>query len=111
MRIRFASKLKSRGMVKSTHKPEYEHCKLNYDFIINYNPQSSSIKVTRIIHYYNHNQQKNDMGALYPSAKMKTEEIEIPLIQSDLKLYTKKMLAESNQVMLKTIEQYAQFNW
>lgn len=111
IRFRLASTLKSRGMIKSTHKPEYEKCKLNYDFIVRYQTDFASIKITRIIHYYTHNIGTKDMGALYPSAKMKQDEIEIPLIQSDLKLYTKKVLAESNTVMSKSLQRYAQFNW
>jgi hypothetical protein len=111
IRFRLASTLKSRGMIKSTHKPEYDKCKLNYDFIVRYQKDFATIKITRIIHYYTHNIGIKDMGALYPSAKMKQEEIEIPLIQTDVKLYTKKVLAESNQVMSKALNQYAQFNW
>jgi hypothetical protein len=111
MKIRCTSKLKSRGMLKNTHRPIYSNCYMTYDFNISYTESGLNCKVKRIIHYYIYNLENSYMGSEKRSMMTEEKEIEIPLIQTDLKLDTKIVLIEANKIIAQSIEDYKNYKW
>lgn len=113
LKVRVTIKLKARGMLKNTHKPVYSNCYMTFDYIIYHSDTSLRCKVKRIIHYYTFNQESGYMGTTNGKKTMRTESepVEIPMIQTDLKMYTKKVLEEVNEDITESIEKFKANNW
>jgi hypothetical protein len=114
MKVRITSKLKSHGMLKNTHKPEYTDCYMTFDYIIYYTPQGLRCKVKRLVHYYTHTEESDYMGKTTGSTRTmrtKTNKVEIPMIQTDLKQYTKKALTEVNGDITRSIDKFKAYKW
>ncbi|MBC7451934.1 MAG: hypothetical protein H7259_10630 [Cytophagales bacterium] len=109
MRVRLTSKLKSRGMLKNTHRSVYSNCYMTYDLIIHYAETGLTCKIKRIIHYYTLNEENPYMGSGKKSMVTKSAIVEVPMIQTDVKLYTKSVLQEVNKVISATILKYKTF--
>jgi len=113
LKVRVTIKLKPRGMLKNTHKPVYSNCYMTFDYIIHHSETNLRCKVKRIIHYYTLNTESGYMGTTNGKKTMRTETeaIEVPMIQTDVKLYTKKVLQEVNEDISKSIEKFKANNW
>lgn len=113
MKIRISNKLKSRGMLKNTHKPEYADCSMTFDYIIYYTPEGLRCKVKRLVHYYTYNEESDYMGKTNGNKTMrtKTERMELPMIQTDLKGYTKAVLSEVNSDITNSINTFKSYKW
>ena len=111
IRIRVTSKLKSRGMLKNTHRPVYSNCYMTYDYVIQYTETGLNCKVKRLIHYYIFNLENPYMGSEKRSMMTEEKEVEIPLIQTDLKLDTKLVLNEANEIISENIEEFKNYKW
>lgn len=112
-KIRVTQKLKTHGMLKNTHKPEYSNCYMTFDYIIYYSENGLRCKVKRIVHYYTLNKESGYMGTTNGKKTMRTEStpVEIPMIQTDLKLYTNKVLKEVNVDITESINKFKSYNW
>ena len=111
MKIRVTSKLKSRGMLKNTHRPIYSNCYMTYDYIIQYTETGLNCKVKRITHYYVYNLENPYMGSEKRSMMTEEKEVEIPMIQTNLKLDTKLVLIEVNGIISENIEEFKNYKW
>jgi hypothetical protein len=114
MKIRIKNKLKSHGMLKNTHKPVYDDCYMTFDYIIYYTPTGLRCKVKRLVHYYTFYEESDYMGKTAASTRTmrtKTSKVEIPMIQTDLKSYTKKVLEEANSDISKSINAFKSYKW
>lgn len=112
-KIRVTEKLKTHGMLKNTHKPEYTNCYMTFDYIL-YNTETGlRCKVKRIIHYYTLNTESGYMGTTNGKKTMRTESkpVEIPMIQTDLGVYTKKVLQEVNEDITASIAKIKSYKW
>ncbi len=113
MKIRITSKLEARGMLKNTHKPVYSNCYMTFDYIIYYTETGLHCKVKRLVHYYTYNTESGYLGTTNGKKTMRTEteRIEIPMIQTDVKFYTKKVLAEVNKDITESINAFKAYKW
>jgi len=114
MKIRITNKLKSHGMLKSTHKPVYNDCYMTFDYIVYYSPTGLRCKVKRLVHYYTYFEESDYMGKTTGSTRSmrtKTSKVEIPMIQTDLKTYTKKVLEEANSDITQSINTFKSYKW
>jgi hypothetical protein len=113
MKIRITSKLHTRGMLKNTHKPVYSNCYMTFDYIIHYTPTGLQCKVKRIVHYYTFTTESSYMGNTNGKKTMRTESerVEIPMIQTDVKFFTKKVLAEVNEDITESINSFKSYKW
>lgn len=113
MKIRIRNKLKNHGMLKNTHKPVYDDSYMTFDYIIYYTPTGLRCKVKRLVHYYTYTEESDYMGKTNGSKTMrtKTTKMEIPMIQTDVKPYTKKVLQEANADITKSIETFKAYKW
>ena len=113
MKIRIKNKLKNHGMLKNTHKPVYDDCYMTFDYIIYYSPTGLRCKVKRLVHYYTYTEESDYMGKTNGNKTMrtKTSKVEIPMIQTDVKAYTKKVLAEANADITESIEKFKSYKW
>jgi hypothetical protein len=114
LKIRITNKLQNHGMLQNTHKPIYSDCLMTFDYIIYYSETGLRCKVKRIIHYYTYNQESSYMGKTNGTTRtMRTESkrVEIPMIQTDLHDYTKKVLSEVNNDITKSIETFKAYKW
>lgn len=112
-KIRVTSKLKSRGMLKNTHKAVYSNCYMTFDYIFYYSETGLRCKVKRLVHYYTLNKESGYMGNTNGKKTMRTETetIEVPMIQTDLKLETKKVLQEVNEDISNSIASIQAYKW
>lgn len=114
MKIRITNKLKSHGMLKNTHKPVYADCYMTFDYIIYYSQTGLRCKVKRIVHYYTYFEESDYMGKTTGSTRTmrtKTSKVEIPMIQTDVKIYTKKVLCEANADITASITAFKSYKW
>lgn len=114
MKIRIRNKLKNHGMLKNTHKPVYDDSYMTFDYIIYYSPTGLRCKVKRLIHYYTYTEESEYMGKTTGSTRTmrtKTTKVEIPMIQTDVKAYTKKVLTEANADITESIEKFKAYKW
>jgi hypothetical protein len=114
MKIRIKNKLKNHGMLKNTHKPVYDDSYMTFDYIIYYSPTGLRCKVKRIVHYYTYTEESDYMGKTTGSTRTmrtKTTKVEIPMIQTDVKGYTKKVLEEVNADITKGIDAFKSYKW
>ncbi|WP_033418240.1 hypothetical protein [Cytophaga aurantiaca] len=114
MKIRIRNKLKSHGMLKNTHKPVYADCYMTFDYIIYYTPTGMRCKVKRLVHYYTFTEESDYMGKTTGSTRTmrtKTTNMEIPMIQTDIQQYTKKVLIEANSDITESINSFKSFKW
>ncbi len=113
LKIRITNKLKSRGMLRNTHKAVYADCSMTFDYLIYYTPTGLHCKVKRLVHYYTYTEESSYMGKTTGQKTMRTEtkRIEIPMIQSDIKMYTQKMLEEVNADILQSIALFTNYKW
>lgn len=113
MKIRIRNKLKSHGMLKNTHKPVYADCYMTFDYIIYYSPTGLRCKVKRLVHYYTYTEESDYMGKTNGNKTMrtKTTKVEIPMIQTDVQAYTKKVLQEANADITESIEKFKAYKW
>jgi hypothetical protein len=113
LKIRITNKLKSRGMLRNTHKPVYADCSMTFDYLIYYTPTGLHCKIKRLVHYYTYTEESSYMGKTTGQKSMRTnsERIEIPMIQTDIKMYTKKMLEEANEDILNSISTFTNYKW
>ena len=114
MKIRIKNKLKPHGMLKNTHKPVYADCYMTFDYIIYYSPTGLRCKVKRLVHYYTYTEESEYMGKTTGSTRTmrtKTTKVEIPMIQTDVQAYTKKVLAEANADITQSIETFKSYKW
>lgn len=114
MKIRIRNKLKSHGMLKNTHKPVYADCYMTFDYIIYYTPTGLRCKVKRLVHYYTFTEESDYMGKTTGSTRTmrtKTTNVEIPMIQTDVKQYTQKVLTEANADITASIDAFKAYKW
>lgn len=114
MKIRITNKLKSHGMLKNTHKPIYSDCSMTFDYIIYYSEIGLRCKVKRIIHSYTYNEESSYMGktnSTNRTMRTETKRVEIPMIQTDLKMYTKNVLSEVNEDISNSIHTFKSYKW
>ena len=113
MKIRIRNKLKNHGMLKNTHKPVYDDSYMTFDYIIYYSPTGLRCKVKRLVHYYTYTEESDYMGKTNGNKTMrtKTTKVEIPMIQTDVKAYTKKVLQEANADITESIEKFKAYKW
>jgi hypothetical protein len=114
LKIRITHKLQNHGMLKNTHKPIYSDCLMTFDYIIYYSETGLQCKVKRIVHYYTYNQESSYMGKTNGTTRsMRTESkrVEIPMIQTDVHDYTKKVLSEVNDDITKSIDTFKAYKW
>jgi len=113
MKIRIRNKLKNHGMLKNTHKPVYDDSYMTFDYIIYYSPTGLRCKVKRLVHYYTYTEESDYMGKTNGNKTMrtKTTKVEIPMIQTDVKAYTKKVLQEVNADITESIEKFKAYKW
>jgi len=100
-------------MLKNTHKPVYSNCYMTFDYIIHYTPTGLQCKVKRIVHYYTFTTESSYMGNTNGKKTMRTESerVEIPMIQTDVKFFTKKVLAEVNEDITESINSFKSYKW
>lgn len=112
-KVRVTAKLKTHGMLKNTHKPIYSNCYMTFDYLFYYSETGLRCKVKRLIHYYTLNSESGYMGTTNGQKTMRTESerIEIPMIQTDVKVYTQKVLQEANETVTKSIEKVKAYRW
>ena len=114
MKIRIKNKLKNHGMLKNTHKPVYDVSYMTFDYIIYYSSTGLRCKVKRIVHYYTYTEESDYMGKTAGSTRSmrtKTTKVEIPMIQTDVKEYTKKVLAEVDADITQSIDRFKSYKW
>jgi hypothetical protein len=114
MKIRIKNKLKNHGMLKNTHKPVYDDSYMTFDYIIYYSSTGLRCKVKRIVHYYTYTEESDYMGKTAGSTRSmrtKTTKVEIPMIQTDVKEYTKKVLAEVDADITQSIDRFKSYKW
>lgn len=113
MKIRITNKLKNHGMLKNTHKPVYSDCYMTFDYIIYYSPTGLRCKVKRLVHHYIYTEESDYMGKTNGNKTMRTKtgKVEIPMIQTDFKGYTKKVLAEVNSDITESIDKFKSYKW
>ena len=86
---------------------------MTFDYIIYYSPTGLRCKVKRLVHYYTYTEESDYMGKTNGNKSMrtKTTKMEIPMIQTDVKGYTKKVLAEANADITESINAFKSFKW
>ncbi|ABG60104.1 hypothetical protein [Cytophaga hutchinsonii] len=112
-KVRVTSKLKTHGMLKNTHKPVYSNCYMTFDYLFYYSETGLKCKVKRLVHYYTLNSESGYMGTTNGKKTMRTESerVEVPMIQTDVKLYTQKVLQEAHETITKSIEKVKAYKW